>query len=148
MEIILKENVEHLGDKNDLVTVRPGYGRNYLIPKGIGILATDSAKKVHAENMKQRAHKEAKLKDAASKTAAALKEMIVKVGAKVGEKGKIFGSVNSLQVADAINALGYTVERKNVTIKNEPIKNIGKYEADVKLHKEVTITVMFEVVGE
>lgn len=148
MELILKKDIDTLGYKDELVTVKAGYGRNYLIPQGLATLATSSVKKMHTETLKQRAHKEVKLKAEATKMAESLKSMSVKVGAKVGENGKIFGSVNSLQVADAIQKLGYTVERKNILIKEEPIKHIGKYEAEVKFHKEVTGTITFEVVGE
>ncbi len=148
MEIILKEDIEKLGYKDDLLTVKPGYARNYLIPKGMAIVATPSQKKVLAENLKQRAHKEDKLKDEANKTAESLAKETFKIGAKVGENGKIFGSVNTIQLADAIEAAGFTVDRKRITIKNEPIKQVGTYEADVVLHKEITQTITFEVVGE
>lgn len=148
MEIILKEDIEKLGYKDDLVTVKPGYARNYLIPKGMAIVATPSQKKVLAENLKQRAHKEEKVKAEAEKIASALSKQTIKIGAKVGENGKIFGSVNTIQLADAIEAAGFNVDRKRITIKNEPIKQIGTYEADVVLHKEITQTINFEVVGE
>lgn len=148
MEIILKEDIEKLGYKDDLVTVKPGYARNYLIPKGMAIVATPSQKKVLAENLKQRAHKEEKVKAEAEKIAAALSKQTIKIGAKVGENGKIFGSVNTIQLADAIEAAGFNVDRKRITIKNEPIKQVGTYEADVVLHKEITQTINFEVVGE
>jgi|SRR5690554_5549338 len=148
MEIILKEDIEKLGYKDDLVEVKPGYARNFLIPNGLAIVATPSEKKVREENLKQRAHKEEKLKEEATRIAAALAEQTLKIGAKVGEAGKIFGSVNTIQVADALEAAGFTVERKRITIKNEPIREIGVYEADVVLHKEITQTVKFEVVGE
>lgn len=148
MEIILKEDIEKLGYKDDLVDVKPGYARNFLIPNGLAIIATPSQKKVREENLKQRAHKEDKLKEEATKIAAALAEQTLKIGAKVGEAGKIFGSVNTIQVADALEAAGFVVERKRITIKNEPIREIGIYEADVVLHKEITQTVKFEVVGE
>ena len=148
MEIILKEDIEKLGYKDDLLTVKPGYARNYLIPQGLAIIATPSQKKVLAENLKQRAHKEDKLKEEANKTAEALAKETFKIGAKVGENGKIFGSVNTIQLADAIEAAGFRVDRKRITIKNEPIKQVGTYEADVVLHKEITQTITFEVVGE
>jgi large subunit ribosomal protein L9 len=148
MEIILKENVEGLGYATDLVTVKSGYGRNFLIPTGKAILATPSAKKVREENLRQRAHKEAKLVEEAQSFATKLASMAIKVGAKVGESGKIFGSVNTIQLAEAISALGINVDRKNITIVQEPIKNIGTYEAKVKFHKQVEQSITFEVVGE
>lgn len=148
MEVILKKDVKHLGYKDDKVSVKPGFGRNYLIPQGMAIVATPSMKKVHAETLRQRAHKEEKVKAEATKMAAKLQEMVVKVGAKVGEKGKIFGSVNSINVAEALEKLGVKVDRKNITMKEDAIKHTGKYEAEVKLHREVSATVSFEVVGE
>lgn len=148
MEVILKENVPNLGYKDDLVKVKPGYGRNYLIPKGIAVLATTSAKKMREENLRQRSFREEKIKDEAGKKAEALQGLSLKVGAKVGEKGKIFGSVNALQLAEAIKKAGYEVDRKSIVIKNEPIKEVGTYEADVFLHREITQTITFEVVEE
>lgn len=148
MEIILKKDIEKLGYKDDLINVKPGYARNYLIPKGMAIAATSSEKKVHAENLKQRAHKEEKLKVEAEKLAESLASQNIKIGAKVGENGKIFGSVNTIQLADALEAAGFTVDRKQITIKNEPIKEIGTYEADVVVHKNKVQTISFEVVGE
>lgn len=148
MEIILKENVEGLGYASDLVTVKPGFGRNFLIPTGKAILATESAKKVREENLKQRAHKEAKIVEEANAAAAKLAELAIKIGAKVGESGKIFGSVNTIQLAEAINAAGVEVDRKNIAIVGDQIKNVGSYEAKIKLHKAVEATISFEVVGE
>lgn len=148
MEIILKRDVEKLGYKDDLITVKPGFARNFLIPQGMAITATPSEKKILAENLKQRAHKETKVKDEAEKIAASLAKKTFKIGAKVGENGKIFGSVNTIQLADAIEAAGFTVERKRIVIKNEPIKEVGKYEAEITLHKEISQTIEFEVVGE
>jgi large subunit ribosomal protein L9 len=148
MKIILKENIENLGFKDEVVDVKNGYGRNYLIPKGVASLATKSALKVLEENLKQRAVKDKKVKDQAQKTAAALKETVVQVGAKAGEKGKIFGSINTIQLAEAIEKLGFTVDRKYIKIKGEPIKNLGTYEADIRLHKDVDATVKFEVVED
>ncbi len=148
MEIILKENVDKLGEAGDLVVVKPGYGRNFLIPNGKAVVATPSAKKMREENLRQRAHKEAKMVEMAEAKAAKLKGLKVSIGAKVGESGKIFGSVNTIQLADAINGLGVEVERKNVSIINEPIKSVGSYEAKVKLYKSVVETITFEVVGE
>ena len=148
MEIILKENIEGLGYASDLVTVKAGFGRNFLIPTGKAILATESAKKVREENLRQRAHKEAKIVSAAKDAASKLESMAIKIGAKVGESGKIFGSVNTIQLAEAINALGVVVDRKNISIVNEPIKNVGTYEAKIKFHKAVEQSITFEVVGE
>lgn len=148
MEVILKQDVKNLGYKDEVVKVRPGYGRNYLIPKNLAEMATVSSKKVLAETVKQRAFKEQKIKAAAETTAAKLKDMIVKVGAKVGESGKIFGSVTTVQVADAIKKLGYEVDRKNITLNEESIKTVGTYTADIRFHKDVNGTVTFEVVQE
>ena len=148
MEVILKQDVKNLGYKDDVVNVKPGYGRNFLIPKNMAAVATVSSKKVLTETVKQRAFKEQKIKAAAEATAAKLKDMIVKVGAKVGESGKIFGSVTSVQLADAIKKLGYDVDRKNITLSEEGVKNIGTYTADVRFHKEVTGKITFEVVQE
>lgn len=148
MEIILKQDVEKLGFKDDIVNVKPGYARNFLIPQKLAILASVSEKKIHSENLKQRAHKESKVLDAAQKIAKSLAGTTFKIGAKVGENGKIFGSVNTIQLADALEAAGHTVDRKRIHIKNEPIKEIGVYQADVTLHKELVQTINFEVVGE
>lgn len=148
MEIILKENIDGLGYASDLVTVKAGYGRNFLIPQGKAILATESAKKVREENLRQRAHKEAKAIEEANAAAAKLAALSIKIGAKVGESGKIFGSVNTIQLAEVINELGLDIDRKNISIMNEPIKNVGSYEAKVKFHKEVEQAITFEVVGE
>jgi large subunit ribosomal protein L9 len=148
MEVILKQDVKNLGYKDDVVNVKPGYGRNFLIPKNMAQMATPSTKKMLTETVKQRAFKEQKIKTAAETTAAKLKEMIVKVGAKVGESGKIFGSVTSVQLADAIKKLGYDVDRKNITMSEEGVKTVGTYTAEVRFHKAVTGTVTFEVVSE
>jgi len=148
MEVILKQDVKNLGYKDDVVNVKPGYGRNFLIPKGLAEVATVSTKKQLNETVKQRAFKEQKLKTAAEKTAESLKGMVVKVGAKAGETGKIFGSVTSVQLADAIKKLGYEVDRKNITMSEEGVKTLGSYTADVRLHKDVVATVNFEVVQE
>jgi len=148
MEIILKQDVKNLGYKDDVVNVKPGYGRNFLIPQGLAQLATDSSKKVLKETVKQRAFKDQKIKAAAESAAAKLKEMLVKVGAKAGESGKIFGSVTSVQLADAIKKLGVDVDRKNITLSSEAVKTLGTYSAEVRLHKDVVTTVNFEVVQE
>ena len=148
MKIILKENIENVGFKDEIVEVKNGYGRNYLIPKGVANLATKSAVKVLEENLRQRAGKDQKIKDAAIKTAEALKELVVEVKAKSGEKGKIFGSVNTIQIAEAVEKLGHEIDRKYIKIRGEQIKNLGNYEADVRLHKDVSAVIKFEVVGE
>lgn len=149
MNIILKENIENLGFKDELVTVKPGYARNYLIPQGKALAATSSNKKVWEENMRQRSHKEAKIKEEAEKTAKALENEKITVGAKVGEAGKkIFGSVNTMQLADSIIKKGYQVDKKNIKILGSQIKEIGDYQAEIRLHKDITVMVDFEVVAE
>lgn len=148
MEIILLQEVTNLGEKNDIVTVKTGYARNFLIPNGYAINATPSAKKMHSENLKQRAHKEAKLKEEAEVLAEKLKDVKIKIGAKTSSKGKIFGSVNTIQIAEALNEQGFAVERKRISIKEDLIKEIGTYHANVKLHKEVITTIEFEIVAE
>lgn len=149
MDVILKKDVDNLGYKDDMVTVKDGYGRNYLIPQGYAILATSSAKKVREEDMRQRAHREAKLIEEAQAALKKIKGATVKVGAKAGEGDKIFGSVNSIQVADAIKtATGVEVDRKKVGLKESAVKSLGKYTATIKLHKEVEGEFEFEVVAE
>lgn len=145
MDVLLKKKVESLGDENEIVSVKNGYGRNYLIPNGIAILATESIKKMHAENQKQRAHKEVKIKEEAEKIAKSIKSATIKVAAKVGEKGKIFGSITNIQLADALKDAGFDVDRKNINILEKNIKTIGKYNAEVKIHKEITVSIEFEV---
>ncbi|MCB0792710.1 MAG: 50S ribosomal protein L9 [Flavobacteriales bacterium] len=148
MEVILKQDVEDLGYANDVVKVRDGYARNFLIPRGLAMVATPGARKQMAETLKQRAHKEAKLKAEAEAMAEKLVGSTLKIAAKVGEQGKIFGSVNTIMIADAIKALGFTVDRKDIKLKGEAIKSIGSYEAEVTFHREVMRTIPFEVVGE
>ncbi len=148
MEIILKEDIGKLGHKDDIVTVKNGYARNYLIPQGKAIAATSSDKKMLEETLRQRSHKEAKVTGQASKVLADIKAATIKVGAKVGENGKIFGSVTNVQVADAIKKLGYEIERKNITINGDAIKSIGNYTAELKLHKSVSGTIEFEVLED
>ncbi len=148
MKIILKQDVPNLGFKNDIVTVKDGYGRNYLIPQGIAILATKSAVKMHEENMRQRAHKEEKIKNEAISLAEKLKETTLTIGAKTSSTGKIFGSVNTIQIAEKLSEQGITVDRRNIKIKEDNIKEVGFYNATVKLHKEVTAEIKFEVVAE
>jgi large subunit ribosomal protein L9 len=148
MEVILKQDIKGLGYKNDKVTVRNGYGRNFLLPKGMAILATESAKKMHTELLKQSAFKEEKLRKEATANAEKLAGVSIKVGAKAGENGKIFGSVTTIQIADALQKAGYNVERKSIEISGDNIKQLGTYTAKVRLYKEVTANVNFEVVAE
>ena len=147
MEVILKQDIHTLGYKNDIVTVKNGYGRNYLIPTGVAILATESAKKMHAENMRQSAHKQEKIKNEALELAKKLEAVSLTLGAKTSTTGKIFGSVNNIQIAEALEAKGFEIDRKVIVIK-DAIKEIGKYTATVKLHKEVKVDIAFEVVSE
>ncbi len=148
MNIILLQDVTNLGSKDDSVVVKDGYGRNYLIPQRMAILATPSAKKVLAENQKQRAHKEAKLKDEALKMAEKLATISVTIGAKTSTTGKIFGSVNNIQVAEALKEKGFEVDRKQILIKEDSIKEIGKHSAKVKFHRDVVVDFEFEVIAE
>ena len=148
MEIILLQDVTNLGSKDDVLVVKNGYGRNYLIPQKLAILATTSSKKVLSENLKQRAHKEAKLKEEALKQAEILKNITIVIGAKTSSTGKIFGSVNNIQVAEALKEKGFEVDRKQISIKEDSIKEIGKHTAKVKFHREVVVELEFEVVAE
>lgn len=147
MEIILKENVEFVGYKDDVVTVKDGYARNYLIPQKKAVLATASAKKMLAEDLKQRAHKLEKIKAEATELAEKLNGLTVTLGVKASSNGKIFGSVTTIQIAEAIEKAGYVVDRKLITL-NEAIKEVGSYKAILKLHKEVTAEVALNVVVE
>lgn len=148
MEVILKEDISNLGYKDDVVTVKNGYANNYLIPKGMAIRASKSSKKILAENLKQRAHKEEKLINEAREIAEQLKNKEIKVGAKTSTKGKIFGSVTNIQLADAINKKGFEIDRKKISIVQKEVKEIGIYDAVIKLHREVSVDVKFEVVSE
>lgn len=149
MEIILKQDVTNLGHKDDIVVVKNGYAVNYLIPQGMAIMATPSAKKVHAENMRQRAHKEAKLRDDAQALAAKLEGIQVTVATKVSSTGKIFGSVNNIQVADALAEKGFELDRRNITIIDAAkLQEVGIYEAVVKCYKDIKATIKVEVVAE
>lgn len=147
MQIILIEDVQGLGYKNDIVTVKDGYGRNYLIPQRKAIVATESAKKVLAENLKQRAHKLAAIKKAAEELATRMEPLQLTIAAKVSEAGTLYAAVGAAQVAEAIVAQGYEVSPKQVIVK-EPAKELGHYTATVRLHKEVVVEVPFEVVAE
>lgn len=146
MEIILKEDVIGLGYKNDIVNVKPGYGRNYLIPTGKGVIASESAKKVLAEDLKQKAHKLEKIKNDALALAAKLGEVSLTIPAKVSATGVIYGSVNSLQIADELQKKGFSIDRKIIIVKD--VKAVGSYVATVKLHKEVSVEIPFEVIAE
>ncbi len=148
MNIILLQDVTNLGSKDDSVIVKDGYARNYLIPQRLAVLATSSAKKVLAENQKQRAHKEAKLKDEALILAEKLKTITITIGAKTSTTGKIFGSVNNIQVAEALKEKGFDVDRKQIIIKEDAIKEIGTHSAKVKFHREVVVDFEFEVIAE
>ena len=147
MKVILKENVASLGYKDDVVEVKSGYGRNYLIPQGLAIIASDAALKQLAENQKQRAHKLAKILEDAQAAAQAIEGVKLTIPAKTSASGTIFGSVGALQIAEAFEKLGHNVDRKLIVLK-EPVKEIGVYSATVNFHKEVSTVVEFEVVAE
>lgn len=148
MDVILKTSVESLGEKDELVSVKAGYGRNYLIPQGKAILATTSARKVHEETLRQRSHKASKMLEEANALAEKLQNVVIKIGAKVGEAGKIFGSVNTVQLAEALKNEGFQVDRKAITIVEDSIKEVGSYKATVKLQKNIKVDINFEVVEE
>lgn len=147
MEVILKEDIHNLGYKDDLVNVRKGYARNFLIPQGKAIIASESAKKVLAENQKQRAHKIAQIKVDAQAIADKMEGVTLTIGAKTSSTGTIFGSVTNIQIADALQEKGFEIDRKLILIKDQ-VKEVGNYTAVVKLHKEVSVEVPFEVVAE
>ena len=146
MEIILKTDIAGLGYKNDIVAVKPGYGRNYLIPQGFATLATESARKVVAENTRQAAHKADKIKNDALLIAEGIGDMMLTIAAKAGESGRIFGRVTNTQIADALHTKGFEIDRKKISV--EDIKEIGTYEAIIDLHKDVKHKVKFEVISE
>jgi large subunit ribosomal protein L9 len=149
MEIILKEDVAKLGHKDDIVIVKAGYATNFLIPNGLATVATVSAKKVHAENMKQRAHKEAKFREDATALAAKLEGLQIKIPTKVSSTGKIFGSINNIQVAEGLATQGFDIDRRNITfVSGDNIKEIGIYDVIVKCYKDIKATVKIEIVGE
>ena len=147
MKIILKENIPTLGYKDDGVEVKDGYGRNYLIPQGLAIIASEAALKRRAEDQKQRAHKLEKIKADAEAAAAALEGVRLTIGAKTSSKGTIFGSVNALQIAEALEKLGHVVDRKIIEIK-DPVKEVGVYKALIRFHKDVNREIEFEVIAE
>ena len=148
MELILKQDVENLGFKDDVVTVKNGYGRNFLIPQGQAVLATSSAKKVLAENLKQRAFKEKKIIEDANTTAEAIKALEIKISAKVGTGDKLFGSVNNINVAEALEKAGQAIDKKFISVAGGSVKRLGKYNATVRLHREVSVDLPFEVVAQ
>ncbi|HKL67758.1 MAG TPA: 50S ribosomal protein L9, partial [Bacteroidales bacterium] len=133
MEIILKQDIDGLGYKGDIITVKDGYARNYLIPKEQAIIATESAKKIHEENKRQRAHKEEKIKNEAEEIASKLADVNIKIGAKTSSSGKIFGSVNTIQIAEALRKEGFDIDRKHISIEGDQVKEVGKYKATIKL---------------
>ena len=147
MQVILLEDISNLGYKDDIVTVKSGYGRNYLIPQKKAVIASDSAKKVLAENLRQRAHKLEKIKSNAQELAAKLDGVSLTIGAKTSSSGTIFGSVTNIQIADELAKKGFEVERKQIVIK-DPVKEVGSYKATLKLHKEVSVEIPFEVISE
>lgn len=149
MEIILKQDITNLGYKNDIVNVKPGYARNFLVPQGLAIVATERNRKILAEEMRQQAHKAEKIKNEALEMAKALEGLKLTIGAKASESGKIFGSVNNIQIANAIKeANNLEIDRKQITLNEENIKELGEYQAKIRLHKEVVVEVPFTVVAE
>lgn len=148
MELILKQDVEHLGFKNDVVAVKNGYGRNFLIPRGMAAMATPSARKVLEENIRQSAHKEKKAVNSANKTAEALKTLEIKIPAKVGAADKLFGSVTAADLSNVLAKDGHEIDKKFISIKGGAIKRAGPYTADIRLHREVILEFNFEVVAE
>jgi len=148
MDVILKQDISNLGHKDEIVTVKDGYARNYLIPKGYAVNATASMRKMHEEILKQKAHKEEKIYQQAVETAEKMKEIKLTIGAKTSTKGKIFGSVNTIQISEALKEKGFEIDRKDISFMEEPIKEIGKYIANIKLHKEVIVEIPFEIIAE
>jgi len=148
MEIILVQDVVKVGQKDDIVKVKDGYGRNFLIPKGYAIAATASSKKIHAENLRQRAHKEEKIKVAAQELAGKLDGIKITVGAKASTTGKIFGSVNTIQIAESLKEKGFDIDRKNITLPLDQVKEVGTYKAVVKLHRDIRVEIEFEIIAE
>ena len=148
MEVILKQDVTNLGYANEKLNVKPGYARNYLIPQGLAIMATEQNKKILAENLKQKAHKEEKIKAQAQELATKMADLKLVVGAKTSSSGKIFGSVNTIQIAEALREKGFEIDRKSIALPEDQIKEIGKYKAVIKLHREVKVDIDFEIVAE
>ncbi|MCQ2319805.1 MAG: 50S ribosomal protein L9 [Bacteroidales bacterium] len=149
MDIILKQDINNLGYKNDIVTVKPGYARNFLIPQGMAILATERNRKILAEEMRQQAHKEEKVRNEAQEKANVINGLALRIPAKASETGKIYGSVNNVQIANAIKeACNLDIDRKQIVLSDDAIKEIGTYKAKVRLHKDVQAEVNFEVYAE
>ncbi|NLA23772.1 MAG: 50S ribosomal protein L9 [Bacteroidales bacterium] len=148
MEIILKQDVANLGNKDDIVTVKDGYANNFLIPRGLAVMATASMKKMHIENMKQRAHKEEKLREDAGAIAEKIEGIVFKVGTKTNDTGKIYGSITTIMLAEAMQEAGIEVDRRNIKIADDDIKELGTYTANVKLFKDIRANFSFEVVEE
>jgi large subunit ribosomal protein L9 len=148
MYVILKQDVANLGHKDDIISVKNGYALNYLIPKGFAVNATPSLRKMHEELLRQRAHKEEKIRDEARTMADKIKVLKLTIGAKTSTKGKIFGSVNTIQISEALKNQGFEIDRKDITIKEELIKEIGNYTATIKLHRDVNVEIPFEIVAE
>jgi large subunit ribosomal protein L9 len=149
MQVILKQDINSLGYKDDIVTVKNGYGRNYLIPQGLAILATETNRKVVAENKKQQSYKEEKVRNEATTVAKTLETLTLKIGAKAGTSGKIFGSVNAIQISHALKEqFNFDIDRKNIEVDGDSIKELGSYKAKVKLHKEISAEISFEVFAE
>jgi len=148
MDIILKQDIPSLGHKDDIITVKDGYARNYLIPKGLAINATRPVRKMHEEILRQRAHKEEQVRLEAEGIAEKMKDLKLTIGAKTSTKGKIFGSVNTIQLAESLKAEGYEIDRKDITIMEELIKEVGSYTASIKLHRDVKVEIPFEIIAE
>lgn len=148
MEIILIQDVNKLGQKDDIVKVKDGYGRNFLLPQGYAIAATASSKKIHAENMRQRAHKEEKIRVTAQELAGKLDGLKITVGAKASSSGKIFGSVNTIQLAESLKEKGFDIDRRSISIPHDHVKEIGTYKAVIKLHRDVHAEIDFEIIAE
>ncbi len=148
MEIILKQDIPNLGMKDDLLTVKNGYAINYLIPKGYATQATPSTKKMHLENLKQREHKEENLRQEAKELGSKLEQLNLVIGAKTSSSGKIFGSVNTIQIGEALASNGFDIDRKRISIEGDQIKEVGKHKAVVKLHRDVKVEINLEVVAE
>ena len=149
MEVILTQDVPNLGYTNDKVNVKPGYARNFLLPKSLAILATETNKKILTENLKQKAHKESKIRNESESMADKLKDITVKIGAKAAESGKILGSVNAIQIAGALkDQFQIDIDRKKIHVDGEHIKELGTYKARINLHKDVQVEISFEVFAE
>ena len=148
MDIILKRDIPSLGHKDDIIRVKDGYARNFLVPQGIAIQVTPSVRKMHEENIRQRAHKEQKLRKDAEDRAKKLADIELKIGAKTSSTGKIFGSVNTIQLAEVLNSKGYEVDRRNISMNEDAIKEVGTYTATIKLYKDIKAEISFEVCAE